>query len=103
VWASGIRATILPARSFHETSIVLQRTRRRGTAVLWVSGTIVVTTAGSDERCDGPAGEGVLEARVVNVGGIEAGIGVRVRSGEAKQFVLGGDSRAVPANFDLLT
>lgn len=41
--------------------------------------------------------------RETHVGGIEAGIGVRVRSGKAEQFVLGRDSRAVPANLDLLT
>jgi hypothetical protein len=37
------------------------------------------------------------------VGGKKTRIGVGVRSREAKQLVLTGDSRAVPANLDLLT
>ena len=42
-------------------------------------------------------------AGVTHVGSIDAGIVVRVRSRETKQFVLAGGSRAIPANFDLLT
>jgi len=45
-------------------------------------------------------GNGLVE--VTHVGSIDARVIIRVRSWEAKQFVLGGDSCATPANIDLL-
>lgn len=40
---------------------------------------------------------------MTHVGSKDAGVGVGVRSWEAKELVLGGNSRATPANVDLLT
>ena len=45
-------------------------------------------------------GNGLVGA--THVGSIDAGVVVRVCSRKTKQFVLGGGSRATPANSDLL-
>ena len=39
---------------------------------------------------------------MTHIGSVDAGVIVGVRAWEAKQFILGGDTCATPANFDLL-